>query len=86
MVESPLPEFCSILDCLSEQDIKKIARNEAGRNFDRILSLFSGNHDDFNSVIEKFYERFSKYSDGLPSGIQSQEERSSGYRFNTPME
>lgn len=62
MVESPLPEFFSILECLSEQDIKEIARNEAERNFDRILSLFSGNHDDFNSVIEKFYERFSKYS------------------------
>ena len=62
MVESPLPEFFSTLECLSEQDIKEIARNEAERNFDRILSLFSGNHDDFGSVIEKFYERFSKYS------------------------
>ncbi len=62
MVESPLPEFFSILECLSEQDIKEIARNEAERNFDRISSLFSGNHDDFNSLIEKFYERFSKYS------------------------
>ena len=62
MVESPLPEFFSILECLSEQDIKEIARNEVERNFDRILSLFSGDHDDFNSVIEKFYERFSKYS------------------------
>jgi hypothetical protein len=62
MVESPLPEFFSILDCLSEQDIKKIARNEAERNFDYILSLFSGNNNGFGSVIERFYERFSKYS------------------------
>ena len=62
MVESPLPEFFSILKCLSEQDIKEIARNEAERNFDDILSLLSGNNNDFNSVIEKFYERFSKYS------------------------
>ncbi|HET7337278.1 MAG TPA: hypothetical protein VFJ23_05240 [Candidatus Nitrosotalea sp.] len=62
MVESPLPEFFSILECLSEQDIKEIARNEAERNFDHILSLFSGNSSDFGSVIERFYERFSKYS------------------------
>lgn len=62
MVEYPLPEFFSILECLSEQDIKEIARNEAERNFDHILSLLSGNNNDFNSVIERFYERFSKYS------------------------
>jgi hypothetical protein len=62
MVESPLPEFFSILECLSEQDIKEIARNEAERNFDHILSLFSGNNNDFGSVIERFYEKFSKYS------------------------
>lgn len=61
-VESPLPEFFSILECLSEDNIKEIARNEAERNFDRILSLFSGNNNDFGSVIERFYERFSKYS------------------------
>lgn len=61
-VESPLPEFFSILKCLSEQDIKEIARNEAERNFDNMLSLLSGNNNDFGSVIERFYERFSKYS------------------------
>lgn len=61
-VESPLPEFFSILECLSEQDIKEIARNEAERNFDYILSLLSGNNNDFGSVMERFYERFSKYS------------------------
>ena len=62
MIESPLPEFFSILECLSEQDIKEIARNEAERNFDGILSLLSWNNNDFGSVIERFYERFSKYS------------------------
>ena len=62
MIESPLPEFFSILECLPGDDIKEIARNEAERNFDGILSLLSGNNSDFNSVIEKFYERFSKYS------------------------
>jgi hypothetical protein len=62
MVESPLPEFFSILECLSEHDIKEIARNEAERNFDNMLSLLSGNNNDFGSVIERFYERFSKYS------------------------
>lgn len=61
-VESPLPEFFSILECLSEHDIKEIARNEAERNFDDMLFLLSGNRDDFGSVIEQFYERFSKYS------------------------
>lgn len=61
-VETPLPEFFSILECLSEQDIKEIARNDVERNFDGILSLLSGNNNDFGSVIERFYERFSKYS------------------------
>ncbi|MGI0061836.1 MAG: CopG family transcriptional regulator [Nitrosotalea sp.] len=62
MIDTPLPELQGILECLSEGDIKDIARNEAERNFDDILSLLSCNHDDFGSIIERFYERFSKYS------------------------
>ncbi|HEX5457135.1 MAG TPA: hypothetical protein VFX64_01975 [Candidatus Nitrosotalea sp.] len=62
MIETPLPELYGILECLSEEDIKNIARNEAERNFDDILSLLSVNQDYFGSVIEQFYERFSKYS------------------------
>lgn len=62
IVDTPLPEFFGILECLSGDDIKEIARNEAERNFDDMLSLLSGNNNDFGSVIERFYERFSKYS------------------------
>ncbi|MGI0007728.1 MAG: CopG family transcriptional regulator [Nitrosotalea sp.] len=70
MVESPLPEFFSILECLPGDDIKEIARNEAERNFDDILSLLSCNHNDFGSVIERFYERFSKYSGWFTFGYR----------------
>lgn len=62
IVDTPLPEFFGILECLSGDDIKEIARNEAERNFDGMLSLLSGNNNDFGSVIERFYERFSRYS------------------------
>ncbi|MGH2612728.1 MAG: hypothetical protein ACRDFB_06720, partial [Rhabdochlamydiaceae bacterium] len=61
-VEIPNPEFQSYLDRLTINDIKEVAREQASRNFDSVLSLLRGKPGDFNSMIEQFYKIFSKYS------------------------
>ncbi|MGI0086715.1 MAG: hypothetical protein ACREBI_01980 [Nitrosotalea sp.] len=61
-VEIPNPEFQGYLDMLTTNDIKKVAREQAARNFDSVLSLLCGKPGDFNSMIERFYKIFSKYS------------------------
>ena len=61
-VITPAPCFQALIERLKPEDLEEVAREQATRNFGALLLSLDGQATDLQSIIEKYYKVFGKYS------------------------
>ncbi len=59
---TPIPCFQALIERLKPEDLEEVAREQATRNFGVLLLSLDGQPTDLQSVIERYYKVFGKYS------------------------